>query len=137
MRRRGRVKRPAVVGAIIDPGVCLNLLDRNHLELVGRAYVDLVKTSADAGRPLPLNVRLPHRRDLLLRRLDCAVINACRASRLRDVNFPPFDSVRPAFVEGEPLYPNAGFNDRNHIQLCVVNQRCIQGYFRPLTGGPA
>jgi hypothetical protein len=45
--------------------------------------------------------------------------------------------VRAAFIEGEPLYPNAGFNDRNHIQLCVVNPRCIKGYFRPLAGVPA
>ncbi len=137
LRRRGKVNRPAVVGAIIDPGACLNLLDRAHLELVAIAHADLAKASADAGRPLPQNVRLPGRRDPLLRRLDCAVINACRESRLRDVAFPPFDTVRAAFIEGDPLYPNAGFNDRNHIQLCVVNPHCVQGYFRPLAGGRA
>jgi len=43
----------------------------------------------------------------------------------------PFDSVRAAYIEGEELYPNAGFNDKNHIQLCVRNPNCIKGFFMP------
>ena len=101
------------------------------------AYGELVRLSAESGRPLPQNTELPGRTGLLLRRLGCAVINYCRQLRLEQPVLPPFDTVRAAFVEGEPLYPDAGFNDRNHIQLCVVNPRCIQGYFRPMAGGSA
>jgi hypothetical protein len=136
LQRRGKVDRPAVVGAVIDLGRCLNLLDREYLKLVRQAYRHLLKVSNDAGTPLPRNRELPGRPGLLLRELDCATINICRETQVgRDV--PPFDTVRAAFVEGEPLYPSAGFNDRNHIQLCVVNPRCIKGYFRPLAGGAA
>jgi hypothetical protein len=43
----------------------------------------------------------------------------------------PFDSVRGVFVEGNELYPGAGFNDKNHIQICIRNPNCIKGYFLP------
>ena len=134
---RGLIRRPAVIGAIVDPGLCLNLLDRAYLQLTREAYADLATLYRSTGQALPRNTDLPGRTGLLLRRLDCAVINACRARRVVRSDLPSFDTVRAAFVEGEPLYPGAGFNDRNHIQLCVVNPRCIQGYFRPLTGGAA
>ena len=35
------------------------------------------------------------------------------------------------FWEGKPLYPNAGFAEKNHIQICVCNPNCIKGYFLP------
>ena len=137
LKRGGRINKPAVVGAIIDPGLCLNLLDRAYLKVTRAAYDELVTLSPEGARRLPTNSDLPGRTGLLLRRLDCAVINDCRQLRLGRPDPPPFDTVRAAFIEGEPLYPNAGFNDRNHIQLCVVNPACTQGHFRPLTGGAA
>ena len=42
-----------------------------------------------------------------------------------------YDSVRGVFWEGKPLYPNAGFAEKNHIQICVCNPNCIKGYFLP------
>ena len=35
------------------------------------------------------------------------------------------------FWEGQKLYPNAGFREKNHIQICVCNPNCIKGYFLP------
>lgn len=35
------------------------------------------------------------------------------------------------FCEGQELYPNAGFREKNHIQICVCNPNCIKGYFLP------
>ena len=35
------------------------------------------------------------------------------------------------FWEGQELYPNAGFREKNHIQICVCNPNCIKGYFLP------
>src|SRR5580658_10415439 len=32
------------------------------------------------------------------------------------IQLKPFDSVRSLFVEGEELYPGAGFHEKNHIQ---------------------
>ncbi len=42
-----------------------------------------------------------------------------------------FDSVRAAFLEGEPLYPDSMFRKQNHIQIAVVNPNCIKGIFLP------
>lgn len=131
LRKRGKVANPAVIGAVIDLGVCLNLLDREYLKLVKDAHQSLVAAAAAAGRPLPENKPLRDSRDLLLRYLDFATINLCTELR-KKTKLPPFDTVRAAFVEGEPLYKNAGFCDRNHIQVCVVDRRSIKGYFRPL-----
>jgi hypothetical protein len=127
--RKRRLKRPAVVGAIIDLGNCLNLLDSESIEMVSDAYLDLVRLHREAEEPLPQN---SGGQDRLLRRLDCAVLEMLHATRQERAE-PAFDSVRAAFIEGTPIYEDAGFHAKNHIQLCVRNVACIKGYFRPLT----
>lgn len=133
LHRRGKVERPSVVGAIIDLGVCLNLLDRAYVEMVRVAHQHLLVVAEQTGSPTPQNRPLRGVPGLPLRNLDCATINVCRPLQI-DRGLTPFDTVRAAFIEGEPLDPTAGFHDRNHIQLCVVNPACIKGYFRPLPG---
>ena len=123
-----KIKDPAVVGAIIDLGSCLNLLDTRSIDLVRRAHNSLERLVKEAGTPMPQNSGGP---DLLLRQLDCAVIRFLHTSREADGEVP-FDTVRAAFVEGERLYQNSGFAAKNHIQICVRNIACIKGYFRPL-----
>ena len=44
---------------------------------------------------------------------------------------PPFDTIRSPFHEGGPIYTGANFTDRLHIELCVLNPKCIKGYFLP------
>ena len=66
-----------------------------------------------------------------MRNLDCAVIQNLHEELERN-EVKPFDSVRAAFIEGDPLYPNAGFHDKNHIQISIRNPICIKGYFLPL-----
>jgi hypothetical protein len=135
-KRRGsasRIKEPAVVGAVIDPGQCLNLLDSAYLRLIADAY-DQLKAAAEVdGLELPKNKRIGDSRDLLLRDLDCAVIEVAHRIRVRD-ELGEFDTVRGVFIEGPPLYPDAGFHQQNHIQICVRNPACIVGYFRPREG---
>jgi hypothetical protein len=126
--RRQKVKEPAVVGAIIDLGLCLNLLDSRFIELVRQEHQHLERLSAEAGTEMPRNLVGP---DLLVRQLDCAVIRFLHATREQQGK-EPFDTVRAAFFEGERLYENSGFAAKNHIQLCVRNVACIKGYFRPL-----
>lgn len=122
------VKQPAVIGAIIDLGFCLNLLDSRFIEMVRQAHADLVTASDEAGTELPQN---SSGNDLLVRRLDCAVINFLHTTR-NEKGGEPFDTVRAAFIESGRLYENAGFAAKNHIQICVRNATRIKGYFRPL-----
>ncbi|HUB24535.1 MAG TPA: hypothetical protein VL992_03825 [Tepidisphaeraceae bacterium] len=126
--RSRNIKRPAVVGAIVDLGVCLNLLDSRFIEMVRNAHRNLEKLAIASGAEMPQNTKGD---DLLLRPLDCAVIRHLHNTR-EDEEEEPFDTVRAAFVEGERLYPNAGFAAKNHIQICVRNHASIKGYFRPL-----
>jgi hypothetical protein len=60
--------------------------------------------------------------------LDCAVIQLLH---LDQDKIHPFDSVRGLFPEGDLLYENAGFREKNHIQICVRNPNCIKGFFLP------
>jgi len=63
------IEKPAVVGAVIDLGLCLDLTTLGAIEMVKTAYLSLKTTFATAGKDLPKNAS-----DRLLRRLDCAVI---------------------------------------------------------------
>jgi len=47
------------------------------------------------------------------------------------LGFHGCDSVHGIFNEGEELYPNAGFREKDHIQICVRNPNCIKGFFLP------
>ena len=123
---RRRIRRPGVLGAVIDLGNCLNLIDAEYLKLVRKAHSRLVALFAAAGKPLPQNVG----RELGARKLDCAVLESLHSLR-KEENRPLFDTVRAFFVEGEPLYPNAGIRQLDHIQVCVRNPKKIIGYFIP------
>jgi hypothetical protein len=100
------------------------------LRLVKKAYDTLVFSANTLGQELPMNKPMGSSKDLLLRDLDCAVIENLHLKR-RENNLKPFDSVRGVFIEGKELYPGAGFHDKNHIQLCIRNPNCIKGYFLP------
>jgi hypothetical protein len=79
---------------------------------------------------LPINKNVGNSADLLLRDLDCAVIESLHALR-ESSDLQSFDSVRGVFVEGEQIYPHAGFREKNHIQICIRNPNCIKGFFLP------
>ena len=116
---------------MIDLGHSLNLLDAEAIGLVAEGYERLLQHARqNPGFTLPQNRAPKGSSELLLRFLDRAVVEAVHAWR-EEKHLPPFDTVRAAFVEGDPLYPNAGFAARNHIQVCVRTPQCILGYFRP------
>lgn len=125
-----KFKTPAVLGAVIDLQFCLDLLDTAYLRLVKDAYRTLSYSASTLGQELPINKRPKNTQDLLLRELDCAVIESLHFER-REGQLKPFDSVRGVFIEGEELYPGAGFHDKNHIQICIRNPNCIKGFFIP------
>jgi hypothetical protein len=124
---KNKVKNPAVIGAVIDLGFCLDLLDYSNLELIKQGYELLASFQ---NQNMPMNEPAGNSTDLLLRHLDCAVIETLHATR-EDAGSQPFDSVRGVFFEGKELYDNAGFKEKDHIQLCVRNPNCIKGYFLP------
>ena len=127
-RSKGRIEKPAVIGAVIDLGFCLDLLDYDNLKQLKTAYNTLLSTSNYID--FPENKSIGGMGDLLLRELDCAVIETLHALR-EDLHLPPFDSVRGVFPEGKELYPNAGFREKDHIQICIRNPNCIKGFFLP------
>ncbi len=212
-RKGSTIKEPAVVGAIIDLGNCLDLLEMKHIQEVKSAYTVFDKIEKkDKSQNELIQYGLP-----MLRKLDRAVIEMVHTirknkenlftevenmfrtisllikqideteykniirdcfSKLLDIyeeenleelfglellknildfiknggdeetiikeiddhanqlrtfttNFAPYDSVRGSFLEGQELYPNAGFREKNHIQICVRNKNCIKGFFKP------
>jgi hypothetical protein len=121
---------PSVLEAVIDLQFCLDLLDTVYLNWVKFSYYSLVRSAETIGRELPLNRPTKNSKDLLIRELDCAVIENLHLER-EGSGQKPFDSVRGVFIEGKELYPGAGFNEKNHIQICIRNPNCIKGYFLP------
>jgi len=127
---KGKINQPSVIGAIIDLDHCLNLQEINAINTLSESYKMLVSLSKQSGNELPENKRGNGGIDLLLRYLDCAVIENLHTYRkLNDLR--PFDSIRGVFQEGDVIYPNAGFREKTHIQICVRNSNCIKGYFVP------
>lgn len=127
---RQKIQKPSVVGAIIDLGYCMDLLDSEYLNLLKEGYNLLKKTSEQSGFEMPKNVPLVDNGDLIKRFLDCAVIQTIHQFNT-DKDKPHFDSVRGVFFERKDLYENAGFKLENHIQIAIRNPNCIKGYFIP------
>ncbi len=143
------ISQPAVVGAFIKLGNCLDLLDYQHLETVKTVYKILETEFKQVGKALPQNRLLVHGVSFV-RELDCQVIlrlhqlnnegiakelglDSMSGENKRKIQCHPnfIDSVRGMFPEGNELYPGAGFLNKNHIQLCIINPNSIIGYFEP------
>jgi hypothetical protein len=125
-RTKGSDLEPFVVGAVIDPGFCLDLISSNGIQAVEDVYSDFQVVMGASGAPMPENIG---GEDFLLRRLDCAVINFLHGTRRRRGQ-SAFDTVRGVFTEGERIYSNSGFRRKTHIQICVVAPEMIKGVFR-------
>jgi hypothetical protein len=118
---------PFVIGAVLDLGRCLNLLDSSGLREVRDAQASLAAGYARLGRPMPKNTGGAFK---AARMLDRLVINSLHDFR-GSVGQPPYDSVRAMFPEGGELYAEAGFREKNHIQICVRNPACIKAISGP------
>ena len=124
-------KEPFVLGAILDLGYCLDLTMRENLLNLKGIWDSVVKPVFDQGG---VKVNKPGKRgetgELMLRHLDSYTIESLHDFN-RSKGLLEYDSVRAGFWEGNELYPTAGFFDKNHIQICIRNPRCIIGYFLP------
>lgn len=113
------IHSPAVLGAVIDLGNCLNLIDTAHIRLLQTAY-EVFDTAAKM-----LEINLPENQgsypDKPLRRLDRSVIETLHLIQPRDGS--AFDTVRGMFHEGKELYPGAGFREKNtYPDMCKKYQ---------------
>lgn len=125
-QKRGEIKKTAVLGAYLDLGNCLDLLETRHLKSLQDTYNQLKVSFEKTSLTMPVNKPIAFSTDLLLRPLDCMVIE----SRVQHA-YPELDSVRGVFWEGNDLYPGAGMREKNHIQICIRNINCIKCFFIP------
>ena len=123
------IKEPAVLAAVIDLGYCLDLVDSEYLRIIRKSYDFLCKSHQKFNTKIPANV-VNQNNELLRRNLDCAVIETTHQLN-KELNGKEYDSVRGVFFEGKYLYKNAGFREKNHIQIAIRNPNCIKGYFMP------
>lgn len=122
-KTKGKITEPFVLGAIINLGVCLNLTDISNMQILQTSFGYLHAFCEKKDLKLPKNTEKN-------RKLDCLVINLAAELNIR-LGYGNFDTVRGAFIEGEPIYDGAKIFDETHIQVCVRNSSCISGYFLP------
>ncbi len=128
---RGKVAKPAIVGALLQLGNSFDLLDTRFTADLADAYAPWEKSFRRAGLRLPRNGGAAP--DHKLRRLDCAVLNwYLEAASLRGV---VYHTVRCGFSEGEPVFAGSGIFRETHIQIAVRSPACILGVFRPTLVG--
>jgi len=123
-----KIETPAILGAVIDLGYCLDLLDSENLQLVKSSFEIMKAISEKEELELPENKSTFNSQDFLIRKLDCAVIQNIHELNKKN-KIQPYDSVRGVFWEGDDIYLNAGFKEKNHIQICICNPNCIKGFF--------
>ena len=121
---KSKVSDPFVFGAVISLGLCLDLTTSAGISLVKATYVTAKKIFSSANLVMPKN-----NQDGLRRNLDCAIINLLHLIR-EDDGEQKVDTIKGVFIEGKPAYPEAGFHEKTHIQICVRNPACIKGVFR-------
>lgn len=142
-QKRGAIKKPAVIGALIQPGNCCDFLNAKYIQMLSVAYKMMVEEYGILGIQLPKNRDLlsDKHKDMILRELDCLAIEFMHERVLLDMqseikekgysNKDIFDSTRGAFLEGGPIYEGAGIYEKTHIQICIRNLNCIKGFFLP------
>lgn len=127
-KKRLKWEASAVVGALIHPGLCLNLTDYGVNKSLIEAHKALKELCDQTGTPLPANSS-PIDGVFLRRPLDCAVIKVLHS--IRELNEEPaYDTVYGVFEEGKELFEGSAFKAKTHVQIAVRNTDSIIGYFR-------
>lgn len=124
IREPKRIKKPFVVGAILDLGYCLDLTTSAGLQMIRDAHNALSEIYQAAGLPMPVN-----RPEKFKHPLDCQVINHLHKI-LAEKDHSPVDSIKAIFQEPPQLYPGSAFMEKNHIQIAIRNVDCVKGVFR-------
>lgn len=122
-----KITKPAVLGAVICLGRCLDFLERENLRKLKDFYNTVSEDFKKQGVNLPEN---KGGQDLFKRELDCFLINSFVVKQKEKDKNRSYDSVRGVFFEGNELYPTAGFREKDHIQIAILNPNCIKGFFK-------
>lgn len=122
-----KITKPAVLGAVICLGRCLDFLERENLRKLKDFYNTVSEDFKNRGIDLPEN---KGGQDLFKRELDCFLINSFVVKQKEKDKNRSYDSVRGVFFEGNELYPTAGFREKDHIQIAILNPNCIKGFFK-------
>src|SRR5690606_36609092 len=120
---------------VYQPDYCLDFTDSEFIDVLSSYYDSMKHDFQIAGIALPKNkdISQDQYKDLILRELDCAVIEYLHQSIEAEIEtdnlsrLQPFDAVRGIFTEGRPAYEGAGIQRKNHIQVCIRNLNCIKG----------
>ena len=119
-RHPKRLKKPAVIGAVIQLGNCFDLLDTRSTAVLASTY-ELYQSQQPSL--LPSNKGPLHR-------LDCDMLNFV-IPMMEKFDGSPIQTVRGVFQEGAPAFPGSEIRQKSHIQVAVRDSACILGYFRP------
>lgn len=142
-QKQGRIKKPAVLGAVLQLNYCCDFLDSKYTNTLKEYQLLMVQAYKKAGKEIPQNKDLANdqHKDRILRELDCAVIEFMHQRILSEAqeqmknngytDIKIFDSTRGVFTEGGPAYEGAGIFAKSHIQICIRNLNCILGFFLP------
>lgn len=129
----GKIKSPAVLGAVIHLGNCFDFMDVRSTRILSEAYPRFKEDQELRGLAIPANEsRVEGDGDLPRRTLDCSMINWL-LKFLEDSDSGSFDSLRGMFQESEPVFEGSKIHKKSHIQLAIRNPACIIGYFRPIS----
>lgn len=109
-------EQAAVVGAEIDLGNCIDLLDVPWHAQIARVYPRYLAEGEQQGRPLPRQSAGAHR-------LDRDVMNYL--IDLMEEENTVVSGVRAAFAEGEPAFPGSALLNRSHVQIAIRAPRAI------------
>jgi hypothetical protein len=125
-RRGSIVRNPCVLAARINLGVCLDLLDTGYTKLLGRWYASFRRFVRGADREMPRNCAATETRagDKILRFLDCAVVDYA-IKMIAETEGTKYQTVRGAFIEGQPAFPGSKIALKSHIQLAIRDPACI------------
>lgn len=110
-------ERPAVVGAEISLDDCLDLLDIGWSSILAEAYDGFLRLCRQTAQPIPRQTGGAHRLDRYVLNYAAAVL-AESGIAVR--------SIRAAFSEGTPVFPNSALFDRSHVQIAVRDLGVIQ-----------
>ncbi|HEV3326191.1 MAG TPA: hypothetical protein VG052_11320 [Puia sp.] len=74
--KRGAIKTPAVIGAVLYLGHCCDFLDAKYIQMLKDSYEAMRISFRATGKEMPQNKDLPHDRhkDKIFRELDCSAI---------------------------------------------------------------
>lgn len=116
-----RKKRPAVAGAIIRLGRCLDLLDPVNVATLKRFHDDALQNWTAAKLPIPKNGN-QHKK------LDCALFNLFYAESV-----PAVETARAVYVPTESAkraWKRSWIYEEAHIQICVRESQNILAVWR-------